>query len=101
LESASHTLEDFMLIVWGALIVAGLTIRGLIWLALLGIVLVLITGVFGVMGPVHSASFPDPFERPILRRVRREAGRESLWPSLFGMCRVPRRADLLQSRAHG
>ncbi len=48
-----------MLIVWGALVVAGLTIRGLIWLALLGVVPVLITGVFGAMGPVHSVCMGD------------------------------------------
>jgi hypothetical protein len=81
-----------MLIVWGARVVAGLTITGLLWLALLGIVPVLITGVFGAMGPVHSASFPHPFEHPVPRRVRREAGRESLLSSLFGMCRMPCRA---------
>ncbi len=37
----------FLLIVWVALVVAGFLIKGLFWLAIIGIVLFLITGALG------------------------------------------------------
>lgn len=37
------------LVVWIALVVVGFVIKGLIWLAIVGIVLFLVTGAFGAM----------------------------------------------------
>jgi hypothetical protein len=73
-----------MLVVWGALVVAGFTIKGLIWLVPLGIVPFFIAGAFSAMETAHPAPLTTPVERAVPRRghhVRRGACRESFHPA--------------------
>jgi hypothetical protein len=54
-----------MLVIWGALVIVGLTVKGLIWLALIGVVLFSITGTFAAIEPAHPAPPASHAQRPV------------------------------------
>jgi len=69
-----------MFVVWGALVLVGCTVKGMIWLIPLGIGPFVITGAYGAMGTAHPAPLTHPVERAGHRRghrVRHRACRQS------------------------